>query len=254
MKKTLSALFLAVTMLLLLALPASAATGSLSTSAKLSDDGTSFTVDLMVKDNPGIIALTGKLTYDSKAFKLTSVENGEIFESIFMSSQDYSVNPYQTIWMEATAGEDIKTNGVLVRYTFEILKNAPAGESEFKFEISDTVNYAKESTALFKGCSFKVNVGSSSVAESITTDEVIEAQPSVISSQPDVTSSETDEPSSSETVSTDNETVEDEAEKENNDRTTVTVLTILAVLVLGIGVTLTAVYFRKKSASENKAE
>lgn len=249
MKKTLTAIFLTAVLLLLLVIPASAATGSLGTSAKLSDDGTSFTVDLIVKDNPGIIALTSKLTYDSKVFKLTAVKNGEIFDNIFMSSQNFSVNPYQNIWMEATAEEDIKTNGVLVSYTFEILKNAPAGESEFKFEISDVVNHAKDSTTLFKGCSFKVNVGANAAAQNITEEETIEIQPPVTTSQTEITSSETE--SSFELTSSDSETVDDETEKQNNDRTIVTVLTIVAVLVLGIGITLTALYFRKKSATKN---
>lgn len=254
MKKVLSAIILTVTMFFLIVLPASAETGSLSTNAKLSADGTSFTVELIVKDNPGVIALTGKVSYDDKAFKLTSVQNGEIFENIFMSSQNLSVNPYNTIWMEATAEEDIKTNGLLISYTFEILKTAPMGESELKFEIADAVNNAQDSNVSFKGCSFKVKIGEKSSAQNITDNEVIEVQPSGNSSQPESSFDDSEQSSSSKIVASTDNVVDDQVKEQNNDRITVTVLTIVAILVLGVAITLTAVYFRKKSAKGNNEE
>lgn len=275
MKKSLLSLLLAITMLVMLVLPASAATGSLTTAAKLSSDGTGFTVELIVKDNPGIIAMTGKLTYDSNVFKLTDVKNGEIFDSIFMSSQTMKVNPYQNIWMDATASEDIKTNGVLATYTFEVLKNAPIGESEIKFEITESVNFKKDSTSQFNGCSFKVNVksnsgnsqsgasGSDSAANSddkITNDQTLNVQ------KPLKDNTDTEDTSSNAQVSDETESevttigeaddsdTDNKDKLEGKDRTLITIITIAAVLVLGLAITFTALYFRKKSANQNSNE
>lgn len=270
MKKSLLSLLLAITMLFMLVIPAFAATGSLSTSAKLNAEGTGFTVDVIVKDNPGIIALTGKVSYDSKVFKLKDVKNGEIFENIFMSSQTMSVNPYQNIWMDATAPEDIKTNGLLVTYTFEVLKNAPVGESEIKFEIAETVNFKKDNSSSFNGCSFKVNVKNNSAQstqsqavnsnENVTNNQTLDVQkPLVDNTEPEdegvsskVQSTENNELGSSEQTvgeqTPENEEPEDESEAENKDRTLVTIITIAAVVVLGLAITFTALYFRKKSA------
>ena len=286
MKKTLLSLLLAITMLVMLALPAFAATGSLDAKAQLNSEGTGFTVDLIVKDNPGIIAMTSKVSYDSKVFKLKKAENGEIFTGIFMSSQTLKVNPYQTIWMDATADEDIVTNGVLATYTFEVLKNAPVGESEIKFEIAEAVNVNKENVTQFTGCSFKVNVKSnSSEAQPVTSQngsnitsssntnanvntnsnangQILEVQkPLVDNTDPEdedetessaIQSSEKSETVSSDTQTADNESEDDdeyENDVESKDRTLITVITIAAVLVLGLAVTFTAIYFRKKSGN-----
>lgn len=270
MKKSLSALLLAITMLIMLVLPTQAATGRLSATATLSDDGTSFTVDLIVKDNPGIIALTGKLTYDSKVFKLKEAKNGEIFENVFMSSQNFAVNPYQMIWMEATASEDIKTNGVLATYTFEVLKNAPDGESEIRFEIAETVNYAKDSTSQIKGCSFKVKVSGNAGSEvpsatttvsqdKVNNNETLNVQkPLIDNTQTENAPIESQSGSLTETTSSDMVS-QDESEalennKESNDRTLITVIAIAAVVVLGLGITFTAIYFRKKAGSKKADE
>lgn len=273
MKKTLLTLLLVITMLTTFALPTFAATGSLDTTAKLNSDGTGFTVDLIVKDNPGIIAMTSKVSYDSKVFKLKKVENGQIFENIFMSSQTLKVNPYQNIWMEATADEDIKTNGVLATYTFEVLKNAPIGESEIKFEIAETVNFKKDSSSQFTGCSFKVNVRSNSGdvqqpfvsdKETVSNNQALEVQkPLIDNTDPEEESSQIQTSQKNEATSSvvevgNDESDEDDEDAENDleskDRTLVTIVTIAAVLVLGLAVTFTAIYFRKKSGNTNNEE
>ena len=265
MKKTLSALLLVIALLAMLVLPASAATGSLSTKATLQSDGTSFTVDLLVKDNPGIIAVTGMVTYNSKVIKLKSAENGEIFDNVFMSSQTLAVNPYQMIWMDATASEDITENGVLARYTFEVLKDAPIGESEIKFEITETVNYAKDSTSKIKACTFKFKVGGTvgdnafsavdpNVQGNANGDENLNVQ------KPIINTSDVEAPSSDIQINADAENTSSNSsdvmgdEHQENDHTLITIITILAVVVLGLGITFTALYFRKKAAIQKNEE
>lgn len=264
MKKTLLAIFLVMVMLVTLALPAAAESGKLSAVPKISEDGTSFTVDLVVKDNPGIIAMTAKVSYDSKVFKLKSAKNGEIFESIFMPSQTLAVNPYQIIWMDATASEDIKTNGVLATYTFEVLSNAAFGETQIKFEIAETVNFNKETTSSFDGCSLKVNVNGaanqttstlpnntdSSDAGTADDQTLVVQKPlkdntdSDTSSKENVTSTITENTSSD--SSNDLSTDEQDDDVEGKDRTLITVITIAGVLLAGVAITIIAIYFRKK--------
>ena len=271
MKKSLLTIILAIALLVTLVLPATAeGTGSLSTTAKLLEDGTSFVVELNVKNNPGIIALEAEVAYDSSVLRLKSAKNGEIFESIFTPSQTLAVNPYKIIWMDATASEDIKTNGVLAVYTFEVLNTAAIGQTEIKFNITDSVNYEKNDTSKFKGCKFAVTVtGSAADGQQSNTSSkanntgsnadqnelALEVQKPI----KDNTASDTvSDKSSSLSADTSSELQDDaneeidEADPEGKDRTLVTILTIAAVLVVGVGITLVALYFRKKSGDKSE--
>ena len=140
MKKTLLPIFLSFILIFSLSSVVSAASGNLTAAGTLSKDGTSFTVDLSINNNPGFIAVTASVSYDDTVLKLTAADNGEIFESIFMPSEYLTVNPYKIIWMNATASKDIKTNAVLAKYTFEVLDSAALGETEIKFNIDEVVN------------------------------------------------------------------------------------------------------------------
>ena len=283
MKKTLLSLLLAITMLVLLAVPTFAAGGNLSATATPSADGTSFTIDLIVNDNPGIIALTGKVIYDSKVVKLTSAKSGVVFENPFMTSQSLEVNPYQIIWMDATARKNNVTNGVLATYTFEVLKNAPNGESEIKFEIAEAVNRDKGDVT-FTPCSFKINVkgtvseeqstpansttsgsNSSTTQNKIPNSQTIEVQKPLTDNTVSTESTTSKVENTESTTETDSSLLtiggssvptasdyeddfgEDGFEGSNNNRTVITIAVIAVVLALGLGVTATALYFRKKS-------
>ena len=157
MKKLLTAILLVTLMLMTIIVPASAAEGNLSYTASLSSNKTSFTVSVLLKDNPGVITLQSHLTYDSKVLKLKSANNGEIFEDVFVASQKLTDMPYNMLWMDATSPKDITKKGVLATYTFEVLKDAPVGQTEIKIDVVDAVN-AKTTDVKINGCSFKVNV------------------------------------------------------------------------------------------------
>lgn len=277
MKRILFALVLVVVMLVSLVLPASAATGDLSVTAKLNSDGTSFTVQLYAKNNPGVIAIQSSVSYDSNALKLKDVKNGEIFDGIYMTSQKIDVNPYTVIWMEATASEDIKTNGVLATYTFEVLSTAPFGETQIKFNIDETTNYAMQSTNTFNPCSLKVNIKNTggsqngqptqsgnavvpdSSSESAGSGDALVVQKPADNGNTTATSSVAEnssslvEETSSNTESNENgEQEENPDNTENSKRGLVTVITIAAVVLAGAVITVVALYFRKKSAKNNR--
>lgn len=204
MKKFLVSIMLVSIMLITLVIPASAADGNLSVNASLSADKTSFVVDVVVKNNPGVIALTAEAIYDTKVLKLTKVENGKIFEDITQVGP-LTKSPNKSIWMDAFAPENITTNGVLVTYTFEVLKNAPSGESEIKFAITDIVT-VDDSSVKFTDCSFRINVKENSDKNTSQNGGQTQSQtnPSVSSSIVDSNSANT----SSNNVATNNQTLD----------------------------------------------
>lgn len=96
--------------------------------------GAEFTVDISVKDNPGILGAGLKINYDSK-LTLKKVESGDAFSSLVMTKPGKLQSPYQLVWdgVELSA-EDI-TDGIILQMTFSVSDNVKAGEV-FKFEVS----------------------------------------------------------------------------------------------------------------------
>ena len=238
MKKTLISIFLVAFMLVSFIIPASAESGSLG--AKTTFDGKTITVDLVVEGNPGIIAITAHADYDSNVLTLKSAKNGEIFESIFTPSQTLEENPYKIIWMDATASQDIKTNGVLATYTFEV-KDDAAEQTEVKFSIAETVNVKNEDTTKFIPCTVKLDL------KNMTSEAINESETTTSSSVATIGQSDdndTNQDTTSNTAESENEIVE----KTNNS--TLIILSIAAVVVLGGIVTVVAIYARKKSANK----
>lgn len=297
MKKTLLPIFLSFILIFSLSVGVSAASGNLTAAGTLSKDGTSFTVDLSINNNPGFIAVTASVSYDDTVLKLTAADNGEIFESIFMPSEYLTVNPYKIIWMNATVSQNIKTNGVLAKYTFEVLDSAALGETEIKFNIDEVVNYEKTDTTSFKGCTFKVNVDSTAEgnntgaentvstdtenisdnsSESASANNAATNSNTLVVKKPQPTDSSDEESLSleddtqeaitmvsSDELATDGEIGLEEGEdsleteesaKDKDTRSIVTIVTVAAILIAGILITLIAIYFRKKSKKSKNSD
>ncbi len=240
MKKSLVAVFLVFTMLFALAVPAFASVeGKLSATSTTSSDGKTLTVNLSISGNSGFVALTVDAKYDDKILKLKSTKNGEIFEDIFVTSQTIDVNPYRLLWLEATVSEDIKTNGVLATYTFEILNSAAVDNTEIVFEVKETSNLAGDTEVKITPCTFKPNAKNEvSSVQKPTTDGDSNATVSDdtnVQIDDDITIGATTEPEGT--------TEADPQEKSN----LTTVIVILAVLVLGSGITLIVVLKKKKN-------
>lgn len=155
MKKIIISILLVSVMLTTLIIPASAATGNLSATAKFSADKKTITVDLNLQKNPGIVSLIVDAEYDNKVLKLKSSENKEIFSSV--TPGPATNNPYRLVWYELSA-EDITTNGVLATYTFEVLNNASVNASDIKFTAFDVVNAKFDDSSEINGCALKINL------------------------------------------------------------------------------------------------
>lgn len=254
MKKALISILLVATLLVAFIVPASAEAGALSANATFGEDKTTFTVNLVVENNPGFIAVTADAKYDENVLTLKSANNGDIFESIFTPSPTLEDNPYKIIWMEATATEDIKTNGVLASYTFEI-KNAAAEQTVIKFYISDSVNVKNEGDLPISACAFTVDLknmtGKSETAIQPTDSSKVET----IGATDNTSNTESNQTESNDgaTITSPSDSVEDlDGKTQESNHTVVTILTIVVILVLGGVITVVAIYLRKKSSAKSE--
>ncbi len=127
--------------------------------------GETVSVPISIKDNPGIISLVAKISYDSTALKLTSAtKDANFWESATMTpGGDKSAQPYRIIWYDGLAKSDFKEDGTLAVLSFEILK---AGSHKIELSISngDTFN------SNFDAVSFNVSSGTIGIqSEAVTT-------------------------------------------------------------------------------------
>ena len=126
MKKLISILA-AAALLLALVVPCGAAEPGKLTVKGTAENG-SLLLTLSVEQNPGIIAAGFEISYDTKVLALTKTENGEIFNRIYVQSQNITDEPYRMLWADVTATADHTQNGVLAKLTFKVLKQNTAAE------------------------------------------------------------------------------------------------------------------------------
>lgn len=120
-------------LLILLALPAHAASGKLSAKADASGDAVTVTVRL---DNPGIIATRIFVRYDSKALQLKRAENGDVFpQSNATFGRDVSSNPYIILWDQSTRRDNNTTSGTLCTLTFDVVGGTADGKTNVKIAV-----------------------------------------------------------------------------------------------------------------------
>ncbi|MBR5620454.1 MAG: InlB B-repeat-containing protein [Clostridia bacterium] len=103
--------------------------------------GERVNVTLSIANNPGIIATSINLTYDNTVLRLVDVQDGGLMGSTaFSPGHDYTLVPYTVVWEDGLATQNYTEDGVLATFTFEILEDAPLGETPI------TLNYIKNST------------------------------------------------------------------------------------------------------------
>ena len=96
--------------------------GSVSASA-----GDTVQIAISVKNNPGILGMTLKLTYDESVMTLTGASNGAAMSALTMTAPGKFVSGCNFVWYAMDLTEsDIKDGEVLV-LTFQILEGAPSG-------------------------------------------------------------------------------------------------------------------------------
>lgn len=264
MKKIITIALAILTLAILLIFPVSAAkedapeAGSLSAVTYVERSTTRFTVEVSVNDNPGFIAVSALAEYDEKVLKLIAADNGDIFSNIYMPGQTLEQNPYKMLWMEATSTENITTNGVLARYTFEVVDDAPLGNTEIKFLIDDYSNVTLDTEKpAFAGCSVKVNVKGMSNTRpeeredgklAISNDganatyrgdsTVVTRKPPSINGAPVSSMPEDFDPNTVSQSETD--------QRDKMDQSIIIIVSVVAILVAGAALTLVIIFLKKK--------
>lgn len=166
MKKTAKSIFLFIVSAMLIVggvFSVSAAQGTLLADSPTAQIGGSFTLNVSLNNNPGVIALSASVEYDSKVLELTGVQNGAIFEDIYITSQKLTVNPYKVIWMDATAPENITKNGTLLKLNFRVLSTASVGSTAVKVTVDDSTR-VDHTKADFAACTASVKLVQSGTA------------------------------------------------------------------------------------------
>ena len=87
--------------------------------------GDTVNVTVSMENNPGIVAATLRIAYDTTKLKLTNVEDTGLFPN-FLGANNYN-SPYAVVWEDSTATENFAQNGVLLNLTFEIPEGTALG-------------------------------------------------------------------------------------------------------------------------------
>ena len=124
----LSAVLLLLTMMPLGIIGATAAgapTISLVAPEQAFEMGATFTVDVVMANNPGIICWRTRVAYDSAVLELVDQTAGDAFNAAQLSFGPLR-SPASAMWCDAI-GDNFTTNGVMYTLTFRVLEDVAAG-------------------------------------------------------------------------------------------------------------------------------
>ncbi len=87
--------------------------------------GGTVDVDVIIKNNPGILGATLTFTYD-EGLTLSGVKNGDAFSALSLSKPGNFSSPCNFLWDGEELLEEDITDGTVITLTFEIDEDAPA--------------------------------------------------------------------------------------------------------------------------------
>ncbi len=128
--------FALLTMLLavILTFSVSAASPKVSLSDATTTRGSTFTVDVKLDNNPGLIVLKASLKYNNEYFSVKSITDHDLLGDN-THSINYTSSPYIMLWANPLSTTDIKTNGKIATITFNVASNTPPGDYELELSI-----------------------------------------------------------------------------------------------------------------------
>lgn len=103
---------------------------SLSADSKQVTGESTFDVTVSVTGNPGIVALRLSIEYDTTLLTLTNVSDAGLLGDVTLDNS-YS-SPYQVVWVNATAADNITATGKLLTLTFAAANVTEASKSSVK--------------------------------------------------------------------------------------------------------------------------
>lgn len=122
MKKYISLLLIAILMINLLPISGTAAGApQYVVEDKTVQVGDTFTVDVTIQENPGIISLRFKIVYDTEVLELQSVENKGLLNG-FTPPAPTITSPYTLRWADSLATVNNTAQGTVATLTFKALQ------------------------------------------------------------------------------------------------------------------------------------
>lgn len=166
--KKIIALFTVCFTICLFCLPCVAAeSGKLTVKSATVLENENLVLEIAVENNPGIIGAGFEISYDTEVLSLAKTENGQIFSSIYVQSQNITDEPYRMLWMDVTTQSDQKTNGTLMTLTFKVLKKNRAATIKILPMAGNIFNYDLQDQDI-AGCSFSLKVWEEALSSATT--------------------------------------------------------------------------------------
>ncbi len=116
--------------------------------------GSTVSVPVSIKNNPGIISAYLNLSYDTEKLELLEVEDKALLVD-FMIADDLNVSPFRFSWDGAQLKDNITSDGELAVFTFRIKEDCEPGKLplSLQFNSLDVLNHESQPV------SFGVNAG-----------------------------------------------------------------------------------------------
>jgi hypothetical protein len=102
--------------------------------------GSTVTISINLKNNPGIAYMQLEIAYDEN-LQLNSVTNQEIMKGTFITSKELTTNPQVLLWTNAQNSEG---DGEIAVLTFTVLESAPDGQYSITVQCNEAFNEAME--------------------------------------------------------------------------------------------------------------
>lgn len=144
-------LFLLSTTLVLGGLPLGLTVGAVSADTLIlaagqadGDPGETVTVPITISQNPGMIALKVRISYDPDQLELLAQPDCSSANVKFQNktfSRDLSANPYSAVFDSSTVTENITAAGTLMTLTFKIKENAAPGNTEIAVTVANVCDF-----------------------------------------------------------------------------------------------------------------
>lgn len=139
MKKIIISLMLAFMIFISVSVTAADDSGAIKVTDASGYAGKTVKVDIVIDENPGMIASVMTVAYDADALTLTKVEDkeklGENNHSDNLSSEEYYVS-----WFNPLSREDYTYEGNVVSLSFEIAEDAEVGEYPVTLTVKEAYN------------------------------------------------------------------------------------------------------------------
>ena len=114
------------------------------------ENGEMIRVPINIANNPGIIALLIRISYNTDMLELTEVENGTVFnKSSAVFSRDLSTNPYGISWEDGLSASNNTNNGILATLVFRVKDDSIANKSEVTVTVDEDSTFDTDLNSVF---------------------------------------------------------------------------------------------------------